>query len=327
MESDAMDPRFLKSLEGEAEAKAADFLLSSFHSESHSHLVRLLQQGVHFGGTFRSISFCHGQSLGIAVGAAGTAGYPKEAGAGEPQTGGDLGDLLFKEAAERTRHGILILQLTIGYLWSPASARDFGFLRRPELVHILVLSDQGPEIVSWPELIESPGLFQRAFGQLDGEGTPEEVAGRLATRAAELTERKDFDADPWCMLPVYEVIFALLRESGGARVAAAENLSRVYRATGQDERAKQLDRRLLEAWKKEAVAPPRLQAEPTSDGPDAEQSEDTVQFYNLAGSFSKMSKATLREASSCLEGVRMHFHEQRGVPFFSVKVFRMGSKE
>ena len=53
MESDAMDPRFLKSLDGEAEAKVADFLLSSFHSESHSHLVRLLQQGVHFGGTFR----------------------------------------------------------------------------------------------------------------------------------------------------------------------------------------------------------------------------------------------------------------------------------
>ena len=48
-----MDPRFLNSLEGEAEAKVADFLLSSFHSESHSHLVRLLQQGVHFGGTFR----------------------------------------------------------------------------------------------------------------------------------------------------------------------------------------------------------------------------------------------------------------------------------
>ena len=67
-----------------------------------------------------SISFCHGQSLGIAAGAAaaaGEAGYPKEAAArDEPQKGGDLGDLLFKEAAEQTRHGVLILQLTIGYL-------------------------------------------------------------------------------------------------------------------------------------------------------------------------------------------------------------------
>lgn len=332
MESDAMDPQFLKSLEGEAEAKMADFLLSSFHSEDHRHLVRLLQQGVHFRGTFRSISFCHGQALGIAAGApgaAGAAGYPKKAGAGE-QSGGDLGDLLFKEAAEQTRHGILILQLTIDYLWSPASARDFGFLRRPELVHVLVLSDRGPEIVSWPELIESPGLFQRAFGQLEDEGTLEEVAGTLETRAAELKERNNFDDDPWCMLPVYEVIFALLQESGGTKardIAAAENLSRVYRVTGQGERIKQLDRRLLEAWKLEAVSQPTLQAEPTSDRPDAQQGEDTVQFFNLAGSFSKMSKAKLREAFTCLEGVRMHFHEQRGVPFFSVKVFRMGSKE
>jgi len=329
-----MDPRFLKSLEGEAEAKVADFLLSSFHSESHSHLVRLLQQGVHFGGTFRSISFCHGQSLGIAAGAAaaaGEAGYPKEAAArDEPQKGGDLGDLLFKEAAEQTRHGVLILQLTIGYLRSPDSARDFGFLRRSELVHVLVLSDHGPEIVSWRELIESPGLFRRAFGQLQDEGALEEVAGMLETRAAELKERNEFE-DPWCMLPVYEVIFALLHQSSRYStrdIAAAENLSKVYRGIGQEERIKELDQRLLEAWKRvEAVSQPKLQAEPTSDRSDVQQREDTVHFYNLAGSFAEMSKAKLREAFTCLEGVRMHFHEERGVPFFSVKVFRMGSEE
>ena len=75
-----------------------------------------------------SISFCHGQALGIAAGApgaAGAAGYPKKAGAGE-QSGGDLGDLLFKEAAEQTRHGILILQLTIDYLWPCAQRLAVG---------------------------------------------------------------------------------------------------------------------------------------------------------------------------------------------------------
>ncbi|CAE7379822.1 ANK1 [Symbiodinium sp. CCMP2592] len=351
MEGDAMDPQFLKSLEGEAEAKVADFLLSSFHSEGHSHLLRLLQQGVHFGGAFRSVSFCHRQSLGIAAGAAGAAvaageaGYPKEAAREEPQNRGDLGDLLFKEAAEQTRHGVLILQLTIGYLRSPDSARDFGFLRRPELVHVLVLSDQGPEIVSWRELMKSPGLFRRAFGQLQDEGALEEVAEILETRAAELQERNESE-HPWCMLPVYEVICALLHQSSRYStrdIAAAENLSKVFRLTGQEERIKELDQRLLEAWKclclaedseyeevhftVEAMPQPKLQAEPTSDRADAQQREDTVHFYNLAGSFAEMSKAKLREAFTCLEGVRMHFHEQRGVPFFSVKVFRMGSEE
>ena len=49
---------------------------------------------------------------------------------------------------------------------------------------------------------------------------------------------------------------------------------------------------------------------------------DQVYFNGLAGPLSSMHKMILREAPTCLQGVRLHFHQARGLSFFAVKVFK-----
>ncbi|CAE7580128.1 ankrd29, partial [Symbiodinium pilosum] len=52
------------------------------------------------------------------------------------------------------------------------------------------------------------------------------------------------------------------------------------------------------------------------------QRSGRVYFNGLSGPLDpSMDKMTLQEAPSCLYGVRLHFHQKRGVSFFAVKVF------
>ena len=76
------------------------------------------------------------------------------------------------------------------------------------------------------------------------------------------------------------------------------------------------------AWEEEEAdeAPGQISGSLLAQG--EMEKADQVYFNGLAGPLSSMHKMRLREAPTCLQGVRLHFHQARGLSFFAVKVFK-----
>ena len=246
------------------------------------------------------MTFCHDRSLGERPHFT-TEGLlvdgPKERQPGEyPEW-----FLKYVQWAQQTKHGILILQLTEAYfklraqssvycqvdpdisqlsglfgyvcfasccmcivrLRSKPCRWEFGYVRQPELIHVFVYGKDGPQIVSWMDLMKDVELCNYAFGS--GEGLAPTDLTDLANNmgdddqvtvmqtvstiqaAAELVEAQERQA--WCELPLREVAYALAKGNPGnadLEAQSAMNLINAYIRTGQAARAKDLGLDLLE---------------------------------------------------------------------------------
>ena len=242
------------------------------------------------------MTFCHDRSLGERPHFT-TEGLrvdgPKERQPGEyPEW-----FLKYVNWAQQTKHGILILQLTEAYFklgaqlsaqcqvdpdisrlvwfaswnWETLCVRlrskpcrwEFGYVRQPELIHVFVSGKDGPQIVSWTDLMKDVELCNYAFGS--GEGLAPTDLTELANNmgkddqvtvmqtvsqvqaAAELVEAQERQS--WCELPLREVAYALAKRNAGnpdLEAESATNLINAYNDTGQAARAKDLGLDLLE---------------------------------------------------------------------------------
>ena len=253
------------------------------------------------------MTFCHDRSLGERPHFT-TEGVrvdgPKERQPGEyPEW-----FLKYVEWAQQTKHGILILQLTeayfklraqlsvvkliptfpncayglFGYVWFASLCKvpllrskpcrwEFGYVRQPELIYVFVYGKDGPQIVSWTDLMKDVELCNYAFGSKEGLATDlTELANNMGKddqvtvmqtinqvqAAAELVEAQERQS--WCELPLREVAYALAKSNVGnpnleAKSAvklivadqSATKLINAYFETGQAARAKDLGQDLL----------------------------------------------------------------------------------
>ncbi|CAE7530743.1 NPHP3, partial [Symbiodinium microadriaticum] len=264
--------------EAKCKAEEADFLLSFANPDAakNNQILTLLQQGVWFGDQWGPASFCHDRSLGTGVHVVGGEAQGRQ----DPRftdldVEKEVGEFPrwfehYKQAAEATRHGILILQLTSDYFKSKACRWEFGYLRRPQLVHVFVMSAQGPWIVTWQQLAANVGLCRQIFGGLEKLDVPtateqelqqrfrqfasksHDVSSMVAvyrvTEAANLVGAQEHQS--WCELPLWEVAYALAISGPGQEslhgMASAERLMTLCVATGQSQRALVLGSHLLE---------------------------------------------------------------------------------
>ncbi|CAE7904535.1 NPHP3, partial [Symbiodinium necroappetens] len=259
--------------QGETQAKDADFLISFASPDSgpNNKILHRLKEGVLFDGKTRPVRFCTDRSLGMGVhvvpGKASQRWDPKYSNLEDPRQPGDFPNWFkhYKEAAEETKHGILILQLTESYFKfvsqvSKACRWEFGYIRKPELVHLFVDSEDGPQIVHWQDLMQDADLCSRAFGVqgaspqalqqaadiMVSESVKTDLVHETVAAAAKLVEEQEYQA--WCALPLREVAYVLTRnqEKTADGIVAANELLAVYLRTGQAHKAAQLGARLLE---------------------------------------------------------------------------------
>ncbi|CAE7685029.1 unnamed protein product, partial [Symbiodinium necroappetens] len=253
--------------EGEKHAKDADFLISfaSPDTQQNNRILHRLKKSVLFNGKISPVSFCTDRSLGMGVhivpGEALRRFDPKYSSLDDPRQPGDFPNWFkhYQQAAKETRHGILILQLTEGYFKSvsqviresKACRWEFGYLRKPELVHVFVNGVDGPQIVRWEDLTTDAALCSRAFGiggpsqealqqaadDMFSQSAKADLAHEKVVAAADLVEEQE-----------YQVAFALTRnqEKTEAGIEAANKLATVYLDTGQAQRAAELGTRMLE---------------------------------------------------------------------------------
>ena len=135
-------------------------------------------------------------------------------------------------------------------------------MRQPELIHVFVYGKDGPQIVSWTDLMTDVELCNYAFGSGEGLATDlTELADNMGKddqvtvmqtisqvqAAAELVEGQE--RQTWCELPLREVAYALAKgHAGNADLEAKSttNLINAYIHTGQAARAKDLGLDLLD---------------------------------------------------------------------------------
>ena len=169
--------------------------------------------------------------------------------------------------------GCLVCILCKVRLRSKPCRWEFGYVRQPELIHVFVYGKDGPQIVSWTDLMKDLELCNYAFGSKEGLATDlTELANNMGKddqvtvmqtinqvqAAAELVEAQERQS--WCELPLREVAYALAKSNVGNRVLEAESavklivadqsatkLINAYFETGQaaSARAKDLGQDLL----------------------------------------------------------------------------------
>ncbi|CAE7767725.1 unnamed protein product [Symbiodinium sp. CCMP2456] len=244
--------------EGKKVASEADFLVSFVtpSSPTNNLILNQLGQGVHFKKEFRGVSFCHDGSLGmeecLVTGLcqgrwdAAFCGVPAQSPREFPS---QAWVLRYKEAATQTRQGILLLQLTSDYFLSKACGWAFAFLRKVELVHVFLFGVEGPQILRWQELVESPSLCRRAFGPApDSELARIREVTAEARRSKSAAEPAEAEYQARCELPSRELGYALTRNQQNTAVgilAVGELMETCMRA-GQAQRASELGIRLLD---------------------------------------------------------------------------------
>ena len=105
---------------------------------------------------------------------------------------------------------------------------EFGYVRQPELIHAFVYGKDGPQIVSWMDLMKDVDLCKYAFGSGEGLAPTDltELANNMGNddqvmvmqtisqvqAAAELVEAQE--RQTWCELPLREVAYALAKGHG-----------------------------------------------------------------------------------------------------------------
>ncbi|CAE7387682.1 NPHP3, partial [Symbiodinium sp. CCMP2456] len=256
-----------REVEAKTLASEADFLISftTGDAEANNATLRMLQEGCEFVGEVRPMSFCTDKSLGL--------GHFGEEG---PRTmaqrkEGELPPwfLHYKRAAEATKHGILIVNLTRSYFNSVACMWEFGYLQRPELVHVFVPGMPGhpPRIAKWEELARDASLCVRAFrihgpdGQqqlMDSLEDPGLLDPRHAesvlTRIEELQQRENKELrkqEAWCQLPLAQLSHTLAVSYFGEMSTQAmgwqHRLASLCLQTGQALEARDLAERLCKS--------------------------------------------------------------------------------
>ena len=154
------------------------------------------------------------------------------------------------------------LYICIVRLRSKPCRWEFGYVRQPELIHAFVYGKDGPQIVSWTDLMKDVELCNYAFGS--GEGLAPADLTELANNmgkddqvtvmqtiskvqaAAKLVEAQE--RQTWCELPLREVAYALAKGHVGNPTLEADSatyLINAYFHTGQAARAKDLGLDLL----------------------------------------------------------------------------------
>ena len=139
---------------------------------------------------------------------------------------------------------------------------EFGYVRQPELIHVFVYGKDGPQIVSWTDLMKDVELCNYAFGSGEGLATDlTELANNMGNddqvtvmqavskiqAAAELVEAQERQS--WCELPLREVAYALAKGIAFNRRLEAKStmdLIKAYHNTGQAAKAKDLGLDLLD---------------------------------------------------------------------------------
>ena len=135
-------------------------------------------------------------------------------------------------------------------------------MRQLELIHVFVYGKDGPQIVSWTDLMKDVELCNYAFGSGEGlatdltalannmgkddQVTVMQTVGKIQA-AAELVEAQE--RQTWCELPLREVAYALAKgHMGNAELEAETATNLIYACfhTGQAARAKDLGTNLLE---------------------------------------------------------------------------------
>ena len=135
-------------------------------------------------------------------------------------------------------------------------------MRQPELIHAFVYGKDGPQIVSWTDLMKDVELCNYAFGSGEGLATDlTELANNMENddqvtvmqtvsqvqAAAELVKAQE--RQTWCELPLREVAYALAKGHEGnldLEADSATYLINAYFNTGQAARAKDLGLDLLD---------------------------------------------------------------------------------
>ncbi|CAE7605797.1 nphp3 [Symbiodinium sp. KB8] len=243
-------------VEAMQKAQDADFLISFTTGDRtcNDELLRILKnEKVLFRGELRSVTFCTDKSLSIAhrVVCSQTASLRKD---------GEFPSWFkeYMEAALQTRHGVLILNMTEGYLKSKACRWEFGYIRRPELVNVLIPGEPC-KIVPWEELAQNAELCQEVFNSkgfseaMMSQDLKQEKAKTLEqmSKLAKLAKEQEFQA--WCELPLRQVAYAFSKrhfeeekEEESEKISESSfQLARVCLETGFTARAKELLEKLL----------------------------------------------------------------------------------
>ena len=156
------------------------------------------------------------------------------------------------------------LMLFADMLRSKACRWEFGYVRKPELVHVYVPSgDNSPgRIVKWEELMEDAELCKQLFGEalgrtfqgnLDAED-PCTMQGTFMQleKMAETAEEQEHQA--WCELPFRQLAYNFAANTFGEESAdtmsSADKLIPVFLQTGFAAKAQQIGKDLLEKKEK-----------------------------------------------------------------------------
>ena len=153
-------------------------------------------------------------------------------------------------------------------LRSKACRWEFGYVRKPALVHIYLQGVGGPRIVSWYELTKDAALCSQAFGlgrYVEGsEVKPDKDLEKLASaqyleciqKFARTAEEQEQQA--WCSMPLLEVAYAFAKAHFGKEsdktLRCLFDLSVVYQKTGYAERAGELGEEMLQLVEEKALA-------------------------------------------------------------------------
>ena len=158
----------------------------------------------------------------------------------------------------------LDLMLFADLLRSKACRWEFGYVRKPELVHVYVPSgDKSPgRIVKWEELMEDAKLCKQLFGEalgrtfqgnLDAEDPTMQGTFTQLEKMAKTAEEQEHQA--WCELPFRQLAYNFASEHFRGRkrrrtMLSADNLIAVYLQTGFAAKAQQIGKDLLEKKEK-----------------------------------------------------------------------------
>ena len=157
----------------------------------------------------------------------------------------------------------MCLMLFADLLRSKACRWEFGYIRKPELVHVYVPSgDKSPgRIVTWEELMEDTELCRQLFGEalgrtfqgnLDAEDPTMQGTFMQLEKMAKTAEEQEHQA--WCELPFRQLAYNFATNTFGEEsvdtMSSADKLIVVFLQTGFAAKAQEIGKDLLEKKEK-----------------------------------------------------------------------------
>ena len=161
---------------------------------------------------------------------------------------------------------VICLMLFIEFFRSKACRWEFGYVRKPELVHVYVPGgDASPgRIVKWEELMDDAELCRQLFREalnhmfpanLDAEDPSKDATSGTLMRLEKMAETaEEQEHQAWCELPFRQLAYSFAKksfaENSAKAMASAHELLLVYLQTGFAARAKNLGKDLLETMER-----------------------------------------------------------------------------